>query len=66
MSRAFHLSRFNLAILITNLICFGACLVLLAVRGPNAPLLLLAIGTFGVSMAKIGRGFISSRPVAAE
>ncbi len=64
MSRPIRLSRFELAILIINLICFGACLVLLAMRGPSVPLALLTVGTFGVSAAKIGRGIVSSRPAA--
>ena len=64
MSRAFHLSRFSMIILIINLIGVGGCLVLLAARGPSVPLILLTAGTFGMSVAKIGRGFVSSQRTA--
>lgn len=40
-----YLSPFHLSLLAINGICFGGCLVLLAVKGVSGPLILLTIAS---------------------
>ena len=54
-----HLTKLDLAILVTNLLAFGAIGVVTAFRGPSVPAVLLAIGTGGLSVAKIAKAVCS-------
>jgi hypothetical protein len=44
-----------------NAVCFGACVVLLAVRGANGPLVLLTIGTGLASGTGLAGAILGSR-----
>jgi hypothetical protein len=50
-----YLSKVELAFLGLNLFVLGALFVLMALRGPSVPAILLAVGTAGMALAKIGK-----------
>ena len=56
-----NLTKLDLALLCTNLLVLGALIVLMLLRGPSGPTVLLAMGAFGMSVAKIGKA-ISTAP----
>ena len=45
MKRPFQLTVFDCALLVVNLMAFGACLVLMALKGASVPLVLLTAAT---------------------
>ena len=50
-----NITRVALAFLCLNLIVLGGIMVLMALRGPSVPAVLLAIGAAGMAVAKIGK-----------
>ena len=57
-------STFDLTLLLINVLALGAVLVLIAVRGPSVPLVLLAIGAAGMAIGKLGRAFMRPKDAA--
>ena len=55
------LTPLKVMLLVTNAICFGACLVLLALRGPDGPLVLLTIGVGLALFAGLTGALIAAR-----
>jgi hypothetical protein len=66
MASQFRLSRINLALLLLNIFMLGGCVVLLLLRGPSGPLVLLMIGLSAMAAGKIGRGFLKSKPAESN
>ena len=66
MARSFHASRFDLFLLVTNLICLGACVVLLATRGREPVLVAITVGVVLMIVAKLVRGFTRRPPVGPD
>jgi hypothetical protein len=60
MSMNTSIRRSDLIWLVVNSIVLGGCFVLMALRGPDGPLVLLTVGTAGMLLGKIGR--VSFRP----
>ncbi len=54
-----RLTKVELTFLCLNLIVLGGLLVLIALRGPSVPAILLGVGTAGMALAKIGKAFSS-------
>jgi hypothetical protein len=61
MKMRFHFSRLEMALLITNTLAFGGCLVLLTLGRGSGPLVFLTIGTFGMLVGKLGRAYYNAR-----
>jgi hypothetical protein len=57
MKPHFQLTRLDCAFLVTNLLAFGACLVLMALKGPNGPLIFLTLGAGLAALAKLGKAY---------
>jgi hypothetical protein len=57
MKTRFQLSRWDMAMLITNTVVFGACLVLLTLDKTSGPLILLTIGAAGMLVGNLGRAY---------
>jgi hypothetical protein len=55
------ITKLELGFLCLNLIVLGGALVLMLLRGPNTPLVLLTIGTLGMAIAKIGKAYSVSQ-----
>jgi hypothetical protein len=55
-----RLTKVEMLFLCTNLIALGGLLVLMALRGPSVPAVLLAIGACGAAVAKIGKAMSSA------
>jgi hypothetical protein len=49
----YHFSRTDLSVLVLSAFALGGCIVLLSLRGPSVPLVLLTIGTSLVTFAKL-------------
>ena len=49
------LSKLDLFLLSTNLIALGGLVVLIILRSPSVPSVLLAVGALGMAIAKIGK-----------
>ena len=64
MQREFRITRTSLIFLLLNFFVLGGCIVLMLIRGPNGPLILLTVGTIGIAAGKIVRGFKRQKPVA--
>jgi hypothetical protein len=60
------LTNVGLALLCLNLIVLGGLLVLIALRGPSVPAILLAVGTAGMAVAKIRRALTARCDATAE
>ena len=54
------LSKVDLFLLSTNLVALGGLLVLITLRVPSWPSVLLAIGAAGAAAAKLGKAFSST------
>jgi hypothetical protein len=50
-----RLSTLDLALLLVNVLALGGLLVLMAVRGADVPVVLLAVGAGGMAIGKLGR-----------
>jgi len=50
-----------MALLITNSVVFGGCLVLLMLGKASSPLVLLTIGALGMLVGKLGRAYYRAR-----
>ena len=61
MKTAFHFTRLELIFLVTNIVAFSACCVLLMLGKATGPLVLLTIGTFGMLAGKIGKAYFNAR-----
>ena len=57
MKNTFQFNRLDLAMLLTNAVVLGGCLVLLALGRVNGPLVLLTIGTLGMLSGKLGKAW---------
>jgi hypothetical protein len=57
MKKQFQLTRLDCALLVTNLLALGACLVLIALKGANGPLVFLTVGTGLAAAAKLGMAY---------
>ncbi|MDQ3623371.1 MAG: hypothetical protein M3463_12910 [Verrucomicrobiota bacterium] len=57
MNTKFQFSRFDMALLITNSVVLGGCVVLLLLGRASVPLLLLTVGAFGMLIGKLGRAY---------
>jgi hypothetical protein len=57
MKRHLHFSRFDCAILVVNLLAFGALLVLLTLKGANVELVLLTTGAGLTAAAKLASAY---------
>jgi hypothetical protein len=55
-----NLTKLDLTLLCVNLVVFGGIVVLMALRGPNGPTVLLALGAAGMAIAKVGRALKSA------
>jgi hypothetical protein len=55
-----NLTRLELFLLCTNLMVLGGLGVLMLIRGPSVPVVLLALGALGMSVAKIGKAMSSA------
>jgi hypothetical protein len=55
-----RITKLDLFLLCTNLTGFGAAMALLAIRGPSGPIVLLAIGSSLMAVAKIGKALTRS------
>ena len=55
--RGMRISKLDLFLLCTNLIALGGMGVLIALRGPSGPSVLLAAGAALMVVAKIGKSF---------
>ena len=53
MKRTFCITRTGLISLLLNVFVLGGCIVLMLLRGPNGPLILLTVGTIGMAAGKI-------------
>ena len=53
------ITKLDLALLSVNLFVLGGLVVLMTIRGASAPLLLLMVGTAGMTIGKLGRAFAS-------
>ena len=53
-----RITKLDLFLLCTNLFVLGGLLVLMALRGPSAPAVLLAIGAAGMAISKLGQAFL--------
>jgi hypothetical protein len=62
MKNTFQFNRLGLAMLLTNAVVLGGCLVLLALGRVNGPLVLLTIGTLGMLIGKLGRAWQKDPP----
>jgi hypothetical protein len=58
-----NLTKLDFAILCSNLFALGGIIVLIALRGPSGPAVLLAIGAGGMSAAKIGKAICAKSTV---
>jgi len=61
MKTKFQFSRWDMALLITNTVVFGGCLVLLLLGRANGPLVVLTIGALGMLLGKLGRAYYRAR-----
>ncbi len=61
--RTMKLTKLEVVLLCMNLVALGGLLVLMALRGPNGPAILLAIGAAGMATAKIGKMFMGTEAV---
>ena len=48
-------NRLDIGLLFVNVFCLGGLVVLMALRGPSVPAVLLAIGAAGMAVGRIGR-----------
>jgi len=55
MNAKLQLGRSDAAWLIVNAVTLGACIVLLVLRGPSGPVVLLTVGACGMLLGKIGK-----------
>jgi hypothetical protein len=53
MNTRFQFSRLEMALLITNVLVFGGCVILLLLGRVNGPLILLCVGTLGLLVSKL-------------
>ena len=53
------MTKLDLSLLCINLFVLGGLLVLMMLRGPSVPAVLLAIGTAGMAIGKLGKAFAS-------
>ena len=56
----------DLLLLSTNLIALGGLIVLMALRGPSGPTIMLTVGALLTAVAKVGRAVHGQRSPAAE
>jgi hypothetical protein len=54
------MSKIDLGLLCLNLFVLGGIVVLMAPRGPSVSSALLAVGTSGMAIAKLGKATLSS------
>jgi hypothetical protein len=57
MKAGFEFNRLDTALLITNAVALGGCVVLLTIGKGNGPLVLLTIGALGMLIGKLGRAY---------
>jgi hypothetical protein len=62
MKNTFQFSRLGVAMLLTNAVVLGGCLVLLALGRMNGPLVLLTIGSLGMLTGKLGKAWQKAPP----
>ena len=65
MKQHFQLTRLDCALLVANLLAFGACLVLIALKGANGPLVFLTVGAGLAAAAKLGMAYHRASKSAA-
>ena len=61
-----NLTKLDLTILCSNLIALGGLIVLMELRGPRVPAVVLAVGAGGMSIAKIGKALVQKPADAAQ
>jgi hypothetical protein len=54
------MTELDLGLLCVNFFVLGGILVLMTLRGPSVPTVLLAIGAAGVAIGKLGKTFAST------
>jgi hypothetical protein len=54
-----NITKFDLSLLCLNLFVLGGLVVLMALRGPSVPAVLLAIGAAGMAIGRAGKAFAS-------
>src|SRR5687767_13210641 len=59
-----NISTSDAAWLLINVLVLGGLLVLIAIRGPSVPAVLLAVGAAGMAIGKIGRAFAKRNDAA--
>jgi hypothetical protein len=60
------MSKLDIALLCSNCLVLGGLMVLMALRGPSVPAVLLAIGAAGMAISKLGKAFCLSAKVDKE
>ena len=53
-----RITKLDMFLLCTNLIVLGGLIVLMALRGPSVPAVLLAVGAAGMAISKLGQAFL--------
>lgn len=66
MKHYFQLTRLDCALLVANLLAFGALLVLIALKGANGPLVFLAVGAGLAATAKLGQAYLRASKFASN
>ncbi len=61
MKTKFQFSRLDMALLVTNTVVFGACIVLLLLGKASVPLVLLTVGALGMLIGKLGRAYYRTK-----
>ena len=51
------MTKLDITLLSSNCLVLGALLVLMALRGPSVPAVLLAIGAAGMAVSKLGQAY---------
>lgn len=59
-------TKLDLLLLSTNLIALGGLIVLMALRGPSGPTILLTVGALLAAVAKLGRAICGKHAPDAE
>jgi hypothetical protein len=60
-----NIAKTELGLLCLNLVVLGGILVLIALRGPSIPAVLLAVGSAGGAIAKVSKALIAQSDGAA-
>jgi hypothetical protein len=60
VSAGMTMTKLDLGLLCVNLFALGGIIVLMMLRGPSAPAVLLTVGAAGMAISRLGKAFASA------